>query len=209
MIKQIAFAIVLCASPAIAQDFPAHFVTDGVAANDTLNIRAMPDGTSDIIGEYGPYTMNIEVIRISNDGKWGLVGLGEQNGWVAMRFLTWSDHQQPYEFPRPMSCFGTEPFWSLNVTVRGDEYHAMGEDRRDLNMIRENAGPNGAIAVFEEGPTLNRTLIVQKATATTACLTANLGGKRRCLTKRPTETGRNQAAAPWTHTVSRYRTSHD
>ncbi|UWQ99592.1 hypothetical protein K3729_01995 [Rhodobacteraceae bacterium S2214] len=189
MIKQIAFAIILCASPAIAQDFPAHFVTDGVAADDTLNIRAMPDGMSDIIGEYGPYTLNIEVIRISSDGKWGFVGLGEQNGWVAMRFLARSDHQQPYEFPRPMSCFGTEPFWSLNVTVRGDEYHAMGEDRRDINMIRENAGPNGAIAVFEEGPTLNRTLIVQKGYCNDGMSDREFGWKATLFNEAPDGNG--------------------
>ena len=144
------------------QDFPAHYITEGVAANDTLNIRSAPDASSDVIGEYGPYTLNIEVLRVSDNGKWGYVGVGEGNGWVSMRFLEPSSHQDMNTFPRPMRCFGNEPFWTLNVAVRGDEYHELGDVRRDLSMISEGAAPNGAIAVFEEGPTLNRTLIVEK-----------------------------------------------
>jgi len=154
--------VALMASPVAAQNLPARYATTGVAAQDRLNIRSAPDASSDIIGAYGPYALNIEVIRLSDDGKWGLIGIGERNGWVAMRFLAPSDHQAPNTFPRPMSCSGTEPFWTLNVTPRGDEYHALGDARRDLVMIRESTAPNGAIAVFEEGPTLNRTLIVQK-----------------------------------------------
>jgi uncharacterized membrane protein len=161
MFKPLLIAL-LCASPAVAQDFPGSYATTDVAADDRLNIRSEPDGSSEVVGDYGPYTLNIEVLRTSNNGKWGYVGTGEGNGWVAMRFLERSDHQDPNAFPRPMSCFGTEPFWSLNVTVRGDEYHELGDDRRHIEMISENAARNGAITVFEEGPTLNRTLIVQK-----------------------------------------------
>jgi len=161
MIRALAVAF-FCASPAFADSFPAHFATKDIAADDTLNIRATPDASADVIGEYGPYAINIEVMRTTPDGKWGYVGKGEDNGWVAMRYLARSDHLDPNAFPRPMRCFGTEPFWSLNVTMRGDEYHGMGFERRDLEMTQEAVAPNGAIAVFQEGPTLNRTLIVQK-----------------------------------------------
>lgn len=158
----IAASMIWATSAFAQQDLPAHYITTGIAANDTLNIRSAPDASSEIVGEYGPYTVNIEVIRLSDDGKWGFVGLGEGNGWVSMRFLEPSNHQDPNAFPRPIRCFGNEPFWNLNVTVRGDEYQELGDVRRDLNLISENAAPDGAIAVFEEGPTLNRTLIVKK-----------------------------------------------
>ena len=184
MIKHLALAL-LCATPAFAQDLPAHFVTNGVAANDTLNVRAMPGASAPIIGEYGPYTLNIEVIRTSNDGKWGFVGLGEQNGWVAMRYLEPSNHQDVYAFPRPITCSGTEPFWNLNVTVRGDEYQEMGDSRRDLNLINESTARNGAIAVFEEGPTLNRTLIVQKGYCSDGMSDREFGWKATLFNEAP------------------------
>mgnify|MGYP000271214598 CR=1 FL=1 len=182
--RPIIFAL-FCATPAIAQDLPAHFVTNGVAADDTLNVRAMPDAAADIIGEYGPYTLNIEVIRTTRDGNWGLVGIGEGNGWVAMRYLERSNHQDPNTFPRPMTCHGTEPFWNLNVTVRGDEYQEMGGTRRDLTMISENTALNGAIAVFKEGPTLNRTLIVQKGYCDNGMLDREFGWKATLFNEAP------------------------
>jgi uncharacterized membrane protein len=162
MIKQLILAFSLCATPILAQTFPDAYVTKDIASDDTLNIRAEPSASAPIIGEYGPYTLNIEVLRTTPDGRWGLVGSGEGNGWVSMRYLEASGHNNPGDFPRPMRCSGTEPFWNLNVTMRGDEYHALGDTRRDLNMIRENSADNGGFAMFEEGPTLTRTLIVKR-----------------------------------------------
>jgi len=159
---RLALLTLLLATQATAEGFPAQYTVSGVANDDRLNIRSAPDATAEIIGSYGPYALNIEVLRTTPDGKWGFVGMGEQNGWTAMRFLAPSDHQDPNTFPRPLSCSGTEPFWSLNVTVRGDEYHAMGDTRRDLELRSERTAPNGAIATFTEGPSLERTLIVQK-----------------------------------------------
>ena len=176
---------VLCGSPALAQDFPAHYVTNGVAADDTLNIRSAPDGASDVIEAYSPFTINIEILRTTEDGKWGFVGVGEGNGWVAMRYLERSDHQDPLQFPRPMSCSGTEPFWTLNITPRGDEYHALGDTPRDPNMISEQTAPNGAIAVFAEGPTLVRTLIVQKGYCSDGMSDREFGWKATLFNEAP------------------------
>lgn len=154
--------LLICfASPIAADTFPGSFYVTDVADDDALNIRANPSAGAEVIGTFGPYRLNIEVLRLSDDGKWGLVGLGEGNGWTSMRYLARSDHQDPNAFPRPLSCFGTEPFWSLNVTVRGDEYQLMGDTRRDLTITQERVATNGAFATFLEGPTLERTLIVQ------------------------------------------------
>ena len=155
-----------CAGAAWADTFPAPYAVTDVAANDTLNIRSSPDTNAGIIGEYPPYVLNIEVLRLSHDGEWGLVGVPEGNGWVAMRYLAASDHQDPTAFFRPMSCYGTEPFWSLNVTARGDEYQSMGDPRRDLTLIFERTAPNGALAIFEDGTSSQRTLIVKRGYCT-------------------------------------------
>lgn len=191
MIRNLLIFILTCiiGTQSGAQSFPDAYVTTGVAADDTLNIRSAPDTSAEKIGEYGPYALNIEVLRLSDTGKWGMVGAGERNGWVSMRYLEPSNHQEPFTFPRPMSCFGAEPFWSLNVTARGDEYQEPGVSRRDLNMIRENAASNGAIAVFEEGPTLNRTLIVEKGYCSDGMSDREFGWKATLFNEAPDGNG--------------------
>lgn len=163
MIRCLIVCFACLAAPLGAQDFPAPYYVDGVATDDRLNIRARPGAKADIIGTYGPYDLNIEVLNLSRNGKWARVGLGERNGWVAIRFLKPSDHNDPNGFPRPMICSGVEPFWTLATYPKGDEYDAPDTGRRDLNMLHEAAAPNGYIATWEEGPTLNRTLIVERA----------------------------------------------
>lgn len=156
-----AAAFICFAATASAEGFlPTYQVTD-VAANDVLNIRAEPDAQADIVGTYDPYVQHIEVLRTSPDGKWGFVGAGERNGWTSMRFLKEMPHPKGGML-RPLRCFGTEPFWSLNLLPRGDEYHMLGDTRRDLTLVHERLASNGAIAVFEEGPTLTKTLIVER-----------------------------------------------
>jgi len=160
--RWIALILTLCGTSTWAEGFPASFFVKDVASDDALNIRSEPNAGAEIIGEYSPYALNIEVLRTTTDGKWGLVGVGERNGWTSMRYLARSDHQDADNFPRPMRCFGAEPFWSLNVTARGDEYTDISTERRDLEMTLERAAENGAMAVFKEGPTLDRTLIVKR-----------------------------------------------
>ncbi|SHJ00799.1 SH3 domain-containing protein [Wenxinia saemankumensis] len=155
----------LIAGPAPAQmsagPFPAQYSVTGVADDDRLNIRAEPDASSPILDSYFPYAMNVEVLRTTPDGSWGLVGLPEGNGWVSMRYLA-AQETDPAEIPRPLNCGGTEPFWSLNMTLRGDEYDSPGTGYRFLSLLSARTAPNGYLATFEEGPTLNRTLTVMR-----------------------------------------------
>ncbi len=136
-------AFYLLAAPLFADTFPAHFYVTGVANNDLLNVRSLPSTSTEILKTYTPYTINIEVLETTTDGSWGKVGAGETNGWVAMRYLARSTTNAPNEVPRPMSCFGTEPFWSLNLTQRGDEFEAPEIGRQDLtptDMIQADKG---------------------------------------------------------------------
>jgi uncharacterized membrane protein len=145
-----------------AQDLPAAFYVTGVADSDVLNIRAEPDAGTAILGTITPFATSIEVIALSADGAWGLVSVGEGNGWVAMRFLSPATGQDPNLIPRPMTCLGTEPFWSLGMLPRGAEYTTP-EGRTDLTVVAEAAAPEGYLARLDEGPTLNRTLIITRA----------------------------------------------
>lgn len=103
------------ATAADAQDIPALYSVHGVANHDVLNIRQEPSARSPIVGGFRPRERGIEVVGLSEDRRWGLVRTQEGVGWSAIRYLrqeradTWQEGQQP------LTCFGTEPFWSLNL----------------------------------------------------------------------------------------------
>jgi len=67
-----------------------------------------------MVGTVAPDARSVEITAV--DGGWGRVNVGERSGWVAMRFLarqngTWVAGG----VPRALSCYGTEPFWSLGM----------------------------------------------------------------------------------------------
>ena len=140
-----------------AQTLPERYMVTDVAADDVLNIRSEPTSGSDVIGELGPYTLNVEVLR-TQDG-WGYIGAGEQSGWVSMRYLA-DNPPPPNEVPRPLACFGTEPFWSLTLHPRGAEYNDPNVGRRPLAILRESVAYNGYVIEAQEGPTLIRTVTI-------------------------------------------------
>jgi hypothetical protein len=140
--------------PVAAQDFPEVYDVGGVTADDRLNIRAMPNGDARIVGSYAPDRRRIEVLQTTPDGKWGKVGISEGNGWVAMRFLTPGDFGAPNAEPRPMFCYGTEPFWDLAMTDSGDSYGQPGVDRRRLEMTQGAAARGGYLVRFASDLTL-------------------------------------------------------
>lgn len=155
-------SLFLTAHFASADTFPARYSVTDVAANDTLNIRSEPSGSSEIIGTYPPYAVNIEVLGLNETGKWARVGAGERNGWVAARFLQRDPIDDPYRIPRPLTCIGTEPFWSFNMAIRGTDFKEAGFDLSILNEISEAVTENAYLGVFEEGPTLTHTILVQR-----------------------------------------------
>ena len=165
MTRLIALYLALClalwGTVLSAQDLPALYSVSGVQSGDVLNIRAAPDADAAKVGEFGQYGFNIEVLALSPDGRWGLVGLPEGNGWVSMRFMA-RQEVLPYEIPVPLTCLGTEPFWRIGLYPRGFEYEMMGEPRTDLSLLSQSVAPNGYLTVLEEGPTLTHTLIVER-----------------------------------------------
>ncbi|WP_159087018.1 SH3 domain-containing protein [Loktanella sp. Alg231-35] len=93
---------------------PALYAVTGVAADDSLNVRAGPRGGDDIVGTLAPDKDGLEVVALSREGNWALLNYGEGAGWVSMRFLT----PQPMAttvlgLPVGLQCFGTEPFWDI------------------------------------------------------------------------------------------------
>ncbi|MFN4154427.1 MAG: COG3650 family protein [Paracoccaceae bacterium] len=156
------FLIAIWPTLASAQSFPAAYSVTGVAANDVLNIRAEPSAKAGIMGEIGPYGLNIEVLELSSDGKWGKVGMPEGGGWVSMAYLDPIEPEDPHLVPRPLSCFGTEPFWSVSLYPRGAEYNSPDTGAVPMTVLHEAVASQGFLIRLEEGPTLNRTLVVAR-----------------------------------------------
>lgn len=121
------------ATLAQAQDFPAlHDVVD-VASDDVLNIRTLPSNAGTIIGTLDPNQIGVEVIRLSDDGRWGLVNAGEGAGWAFMRYLARQPGQG--EMPDFLLCSGTEPFWNVDLTNWVGVLHQPGDDPVELPAL--------------------------------------------------------------------------
>jgi uncharacterized membrane protein len=141
-------------------ELPARFTVTGVAAGDTLTVRARPDGDARRIATLQPGATGVEVIRLASEGRWGLVPLREGSGWVRMRFLA-REAPSPTPLPRPLFCRGTEPFWALSVPAGG----AATLDRPEEGVIRlrrhgEVGGATGGVMAFDMGgQTLDLTVV--------------------------------------------------
>lgn len=111
------FAVVciIWGSFAAASDLPKLYAVTGVKSNDVLNIRAEPRAKAELLGTLAFNASNIEVVAISDDGKWGQINVDERAGWTAIRYLTPSSDTAPFF----ASCFGTEPFWGLILDETG------------------------------------------------------------------------------------------
>jgi uncharacterized membrane protein len=112
----------LTATSLWAEVYPAFHAVTGVAADDVLNIRAAPDATSDILASLPPDATGIEVVAVAGD--WAVLNSGEATGYAALRFLRREAGADWNTLQRPLSCFGTEPFWSMEIDP------ATGEIRR-------------------------------------------------------------------------------
>lgn len=121
MIRAIAVWLLLTVA-ADAQDVPALYQVTGVSADDILNIRTAPDARSTVIDTLAPDASDIEVVAISSSGRWGQVNTGEVSGWVALRFMSPQPGLPWQEMAIPLTCYGTEPFWSMIYTPDPPEW---------------------------------------------------------------------------------------
>ena len=156
MLKYLVFLLFI-STPLFAQStplLPRLYTVTGVAADDTLNIRESPSASAQDIGDLLP-GQRIEVLAVSNDGKWGQVSKMERTGWVSTRFLTLvpqsdSTNQHPTGLPSKLSCYGTEPFWGMEVAKNAEiafspayAGDSIAQHIRILGMARPfNTGPN-------------------------------------------------------------------
>lgn len=127
--------------PTLAAAEPEYYRVSGVAYNDTLNIRAAPDGDSADIGDLSYDAQAIEVMEIDPSGRWGKIIYFEGNGWIAMRFLELDPVPRiaPTTLPVGLVCGGTEPFWDVRYTADSAIFHAMSTESETIPL--QSAGP--------------------------------------------------------------------
>ncbi len=100
----------------LAEPLPALYDVTGVAVGDVLNVRAAPSGNAEKYGELAATAQDIEVTVLNDAGTWGRINIGEGSGWVSMRYLNRHEDNPDYALAHALSCFGTEPFWSAEIT---------------------------------------------------------------------------------------------
>lgn len=107
-------AILTLGSASLAQPLilPEVFAVSGVAANDTLNVRQAPSGSSADIGDLYPNQL-VEVIALNDNEQWGQIIWQEGNGWISMQYLATVQRPRMHDSVMPLgiSCSGSEPFW--------------------------------------------------------------------------------------------------
>lgn len=163
-----AFLLVAFAVQAQPRFFPQYFQVTGVASDDTLNVRAAPDAGSADIGDLPHDATGVEVHGTDASGQWGQIIWQEGMGWISMRFLA------PFQpatvtgtaLPAGLSCGGTEPFWSLNLSQGSAVYSDMGGASHAMNiagarvangmlnfpvMLNLSGASAGSIAIIQPG----------------------------------------------------------
>lgn len=113
MIRFLALILWLAPLALRAEVYPALHDVTGVAADDVLNIRAEASADAPVIGTLVPDATGVEVVAVQ-DG-WAVVNTGEGSGFAALRFLARADAPDWPTLEGPLTCVGTEPFWSLQI----------------------------------------------------------------------------------------------
>ncbi len=129
MIRSIPLLLCVISTPAWPENplvppiFPTLADVTGVEAGDFLNIRALPSASAEDLGDLENGT-RVEVLGVSDDTKWSKIHWGETSAWVSSRYLQRVDpvRMENSKLPLPLQCFGTEPFWSMEVTQTGILY---------------------------------------------------------------------------------------
>ncbi len=156
-IRALVSAAVLAATatPGWSQELPALFRVTDVAGNDVLNVRAEPDAGAELLNALAPDAVHVEVTELSADGRWGRVNMGERSGWASMRYLAAEPGPAWHELQTPLSCYGTEPFWSFDFQPAGAKiaFRTMEGAKLDFtaDWVAPASGRNGVIGMRLSG----------------------------------------------------------
>jgi uncharacterized membrane protein len=148
---------VLCAPTlAFAQTLPALFSVSGIEEDGILNIHAEPSSFSQAVESYAWDARDIEIVALDDSGEWGQININETTAWVPMKNMEEQFSAGNTLLPRPLVCFGNEPFWTLDlgnnpfaelgwldgVTLRFSGLYTISSESRTgrYMMLAENTG---------------------------------------------------------------------
>ena len=139
LLLTILFVLLANMAPAQTHSLPALFDVRGVASDDVLNVRSGPGVENEIIGALKHDARGIEAVGANADGTWLLVNTFERAGWASARFLQRTGPDWDAGLPRPLGCFGTEPFWSLTHGATGASWSDFDVSDQPLSARRSSA----------------------------------------------------------------------
>jgi uncharacterized membrane protein len=87
----------------------------GVGDNDTLRMRAGPSASTPETGSIPPNGDGIEAGDPTDNLNWLSVTYKGKTGFVNTSFLAYGAQATRDRLPVRLQCFGTEPFWSIDV----------------------------------------------------------------------------------------------
>ncbi|WP_172327785.1 hypothetical protein [Mangrovicoccus sp. HB161399] len=90
-----------------SERLPARYDVTGDAV-----LQAAPDAGSARIGTAAAGTV-LEILAFSDDGAWAETGRGEGAAWLPAAQLSRVEGARAEGLP--LRCYGTEPFWGLNM----------------------------------------------------------------------------------------------
>jgi uncharacterized membrane protein len=164
----LAVVLALCACKQTAQtaarDEISYGVT-GVAATDTLAIRAAPNAAANVVGAIPHDGAGIVATGAATtpDG-WSEVVYQGKRGWVNARFLGLGTDPGT-RLPALLECMGAEPFWRIALSpgaARADLLFAERVYDYRLTRAASAAGRSGIWLIKGAGPQTEMTLIVRR-----------------------------------------------
>jgi uncharacterized membrane protein len=127
---------------ASASDLPTLYAVIGIPNDQVLAIQSAPAEESETLAAFRFNASGVEVVNFSKDGAWGQVNLAETSGWVLMKHLT----PFPADTATRMTCFGNEPFWTLEL---GPETTGTWKTPDSDGMVSFKKADSGRIASGE------------------------------------------------------------
>ncbi len=131
--------------------YPTYFQVTGVAADDMLHIRTEPNTSGEIVGDLASDAGPIEVLYSENG--WAYLSSGENMGWASKSFLTQIELPKIANSALPfgLTCGGTEPFWSINISDESIELNQMNEGISNFSIMETGAYTGDTISFIIAG----------------------------------------------------------
>lgn len=159
----LAAVLALCACKQTAARDEISYGVIGVAATDTLAMRAAPNANANVVGAIPHDGEGIVATGGTPPGGWSEVAYQDKRGWVNARFLGLGNAGA--RLPALLECMGAEPFWRITLSpgvARADLLFAERVYDYRLTRAASAMGRTDVWLVKGAGPQTEMTLIVRR-----------------------------------------------